>query len=213
MFVIFPIVIYFLNTSTLPQISSQQISADTGKVIYLVKINWHTGIIFRTDQVDTTFWKSLDDFKNYKYVDVGWGDRDFYQHPGFNVDLAARALFIKTKSTLRIGGINNSIEKYIQSTDYAEKLILSDEQYVELCRFMQSTYFLEKGRPQILSEHFDGAVKFYKAKGYYNCFNTCNTWVAKALKFAGYKIDDHLILSEQLFRETVKYGRMVKIPE
>lgn len=213
MLVIFPIVFYFLNTTPLPPVTSLQPAADSEKVIYLVKIRWHTGIIFKTNQIDTTIWKTLDDFKKYDYIDVGWGDRDFYQHPGFDIDLAMRALFIKTKSTLRVGGINEPVSEDINSTDYAERLVLSEDKYDSLCRFIQSTYDLENKQPQILSVHAGGGIKFYAARGYYSCFNTCNTWVAKALRYSEYNLDENIILVEQLFRETVKYGKMVKLPE
>ena len=213
MLVIFPIVFYFLNTTPLPPITNSHITEDSTKIIYLVKIRWHTGIIFKTNQIDKTIWKSLDDFKNYDYVDIGWGNRDFYQHPGFDIDLAVRALFFNTKSTLRVGGFNEPVGEYINSTDFAERLVLSKGKYDSLCSFIQSTYDLENNNPQILSVHTGGAIKFYSAKGYYSCFNTCNTWVAKALKYSGYNLDENVILSEQLFRETAKYGKMIKLPE
>ena len=211
--VIFPIVFFFLNTTTLPAVLPVSVVPDSEKVIYLVKMRWHTGIIFKTDQIDTAAWKFINDFKNYEYVDVGWGDEQFYQHPGFDIDLALRALFIETNSTMRISGINRGIQEYLQSTDYAERLILTDKAYQLLCSYVQSTYSVKKNRPVILSEHFNGGVKFYKAKGYYTVMNTCNTWIARALKSAGYQITDNVILSEQLFRETTRYGTMVKVPE
>ncbi|HSD62190.1 MAG TPA: DUF2459 domain-containing protein, partial [Ignavibacteriaceae bacterium] len=161
MLVIFPIVFYFLNTTSFPQADTHQMASDSGYVIYLVKISWHTGIIFRTDQVDRTIWKSLNDFDNYNYVDVGWGDKDFYQTPGFDINLAVRALFMKTESTLRVAGINRPIDNYIKFTDYAEKLILSRNEYDRLCEFIQSTYNLKNNHSQILSEQLNGAVKFY----------------------------------------------------
>ena len=211
--VIFPIVIFFLNTTTLPAAVPITIPTDSQKVIYLVKIRWHTGIIFRTDKVDISRWKFINDFKDYKYVDVGWGDEEFYQHPGFDIDLAVRALFIDTKSTLRVSGFNRDIENYLQSTDYAEELKLTNKEYDKLCSYIQSAYITEEGKPVILSEHFGGGVKFYKAEGYYNVFNTCNTWIAKALNIAGFKLDEHIIMSEQLFRETLRYGTLVKVPD
>lgn len=211
--VIFPIVFYLLNTTTLPAPVNLTSAADSEKVIYLVKIRWHTGIIFKIDQVDTTVWKLIKDFKEYDYVDVGWGDEAFYQAPGFDLDLAIKALFTKTSSTLRVSGFNRSINSYLQNTDYAERLILSESEYHRLCVYIQAAYSLKKNNPVILSEHFGGAVKFYKAVGYYDVFNTCNTWIAKGLNAAGIKINENIILSEQLFRETVKYGKMVKVPE
>lgn len=210
--VIFPIVFYFLNTTSLPNPVTLTTTPDSEKVIYLVKIRWHTGIIFKTDQVDTSRWKFIDDFKEYEYVDVGWGDEEFYQHPGFDIELAVRALFINTRSTLRISGFNRSIDKYLRSTDYAEKMTLTDGAYDRLCSYIQSAYITEENKPVILSEQFGGGVKFYEAKGYYNVFNTCNTWIARALNSAGYKIDEDIIMSEQLFRETVRYGIFIKVP-
>lgn len=210
--VIFPIVFYFLNTTAFPAAATITASPDSEKVIYLVKIRWHTGIIFKTSQVDTTMWEFINDFKDYEYVDVGWGDEDFYQHPGFDIDLAVKALFMKTNSTLRISGFNRGIDKYLQSTDYAEKMTLTEEAYERLCGYIQSAYITEENKPVILSEHFGGGVKFYEAKGYYTVFNTCNTWIARALNSAGYKIDEDIIMSEQLFREAIRYGTLVKVP-
>ncbi len=204
---------YFLNTTVLPQAAGHFPLADSEKVIYLVKIKWHTGIVFETDQVDTTFWNFIKDFKDYRYLDAGWGDADFYQHPGFDIDLAVRALFVRTQSALRIAGFNRDIEKYLAGTDYAERLVLSKENFDSLCSYIQSYYLLVNDKPVVLSMHLNGAVKFYKAKGWYTVFNTCNTWIARGLNKAGYKIDDDIILSEQLFRETVEFGQMVKVPE
>ena len=211
--VIFPILFYFLNTTALPQSSGNIQVSDSSKTIYLVKIRWHTGIIFKTQQVDTSAWKFIEDFREFRYVDVGWGDEAFYQHPGFDLDLAVKALFEKTASALRIAGFNRSIKDYLSGTDYAEKLVLSKKEFEQICSYIQSSYFIDKNKPVVLSSHLNGAVKFYKAEGWYTVFNTCNTWIARGLSGAGLKIDDHIILSEQLFRETVKYGIMVKVPE
>jgi uncharacterized protein (TIGR02117 family) len=210
---ILPILFCCLDFIPQPITSIYNYRPGSDKVIYLVKISWHTGIVFKTDEVDTSIWKQVTEFKNFNYVDVGWGDKDFYQHPGFNLDLAARALFTKTGSTLRAAGFNGPIINYMNSTDCAEKITLTKKEYDKLCDYIELAYNLDNGKPVELSEQFSGAVKFYKAKGYYTIFNTCNTWVAEALKFSGFKIDDNIILSQQLFRETAKFGTMVKLPQ
>lgn len=211
--VIFPIVFYLLNTTSLPAPVVLPVQADSEKVIYLVKIRWHTGVIFRTEQVDTMLWRSIKDFKEYKYVDVGWGDEAFYQYPGFDIDLAVKALFTKTNSTLRVSGINREIVDYLRNTDYAERMVLTKSEYDRLCKYIQSAYSLINNNPVVLSRHSGDAVIFYKAKGYYDMFHTCNTWIARGLIYAGLKIEEDIILSEQLFRETIKYGEMVKVPD
>ncbi len=211
--VIFPILFYFLNTTAIPLTSGNTEVSDSAKTIYLVKIRWHTGIVFRTQQVDTSVWKFIKDFREFRYVDVGWGDEAFYQHPGFDLDLAIKALFERTGSALRIAGFNRRIKDYLSGTDYAEKIVLSEKEFEGICSYIQSSYFVVKNKPVVLSSHLNGAVKFYKAEGWYTVFNTCNTWIAIGLSGAGLKIDDNIILSEQLFRETVRYGSMVKVPE
>ncbi len=211
--VIFPILFYFLNTTVFPQVSESLSVRDSARTIYLVKISWHTGIIFNTQQVDTLVWKYIKNFNEFRYVDVGWGDEAFYQHTGFDLDLAVRALFEETASTLRIAGFNRDIESYLASTDYAERLLLSKAKFDSLCTYIQSYYSLKNSEPIILSRHLMGSVIFYKSKGWYSVFNTCNTWIARGLKKAGCRINDEVILSEQLFRETLKFGKLVKAPE
>ncbi len=210
--VIFPIVFYILNTTSLPSVHLSFPAADSEKVIYLVKIRWHTGIVFRTDQVDTSLW-NIADFRDFRYVDAGWGDADFYQHPGFDIDLAVKALFMRTESTLRLAGIARSIEDYLRYTDYAERIVLNENQFKSLCFYISSTYLMVQNRPVILSEHSGESVIFYKARGYYTLFNTCNTWIARGLAEAGLNIDDDIILAEQLFKEAADYGVLVKTPE
>jgi len=53
-------------------------------------------------------------------------------------------------------------------------------------------------------------VYFFKANGNYHLFNTCNTWLANGLKQAGSDIEDDIVLTEQLFNEAAKIGKVLK---
>lgn len=81
-----------------------------------------------------------------------------------------------------------------------------------LCYYIHSTYSLnEDGKPIILSEQFNGSVKFFKAKGKYHLFNTCNTWVAEGLRKAGFKeFSSSTILVNELFDQAKKVGKELK---
>jgi len=65
----------------------------------------------------------------------------------------------------------------------------------------------------IYKQHGLGRIIFFKANGEYHLFNTCNTWLAKGLKQAGIEITDDIILTEQLFNEAAKVGRVIKVDE
>ena len=180
--------------------------------IWLVKQRWHTGLVLQRNQVDTTTWPEITQFKNYNYVDVGWGDEKFYQHPGFNFLLAAEALFAPTPSTLRIFGFNMSIEDYINYSDRAIEIRITKTQLDSLCSYIHSTYkYNNKGEPILLSEQLNGSIKFYKAEGKYHLFNTCNTWVANGLKKAGFQnFSGSTIFVNELFKQAKEVGKELK---
>jgi len=173
---------------------------------------WHTGIVFNTSDVDSSIWPEIKYFTEFKYIDVGWGDSAFYQDPDFNLVLAAEALFIPTPSALRIEGLYSSIEDYIKSSDKAVELKLTKNQLDMLCKFIHNDYFRNKKHKLIIYNEEEGSkIIFYKSKGKYDLLNTCNTWVAKGLKKAGFKsIDDNLILANELFRQAGKIGEVLK---
>ena len=64
-----------LAQSTARESSSRDASAQTIRVI---DHGWHTAIVVRRSAVDTTVWPEVDDFPDAAFVEVAWGDRDFY---------------------------------------------------------------------------------------------------------------------------------------
>lgn len=201
--IIIPIIILFLNTSPILQNRSYITTNNNSKyTIYLVKYRWHTGIVFNKNAIDTTIWRESNDFSNCKYLDIGWGDKDFYIHRGFDLGLAIKALFYPTPSVLRIEALEFQLADYIKFSDAALKIKIDSCGFNNLLRFIHNTYKHDaKNKPEIVTSRNNGMVKFYKAKGKYSIFNTCNTWAAKGLNKAGIKISTDIILSQQLFKE------------
>jgi uncharacterized protein (TIGR02117 family) len=185
---------------------------DTSEIkIFLVKQRWHTGIVIETAKVDTAIWKEINHFKEYKYVDVGWGDEAFYQHPGFDLELAVKALFYPTPSTLQLEGFNLSIEEYAEISDIAIELKISCRQFEKIIQYINDAYWRNaEGNVHLQLERYGGSIKFYKANGNYHIFNTCNAWIARALNEAGLNIPDDPIFAEELFKQAQHFGRLLK---
>ena len=201
--IIIPIIMFFISSYSIPH-KEVYIKANNNSkyTIYLVKYRWHTGIVFNKKSIDTVIWPEANDFKNYKFLDIGWGDRDFYIHNGFDPGLAVKALFYPTPSVLRIEGLDFAVEDYIKFSDAAFKIKLDSTGFKNLLSFIHNTYkHTQKGKQEIISVRANGMIKYYKAKGEYSIFNTCNTWVAKGLNRAGLKISSNIILTQQLFKE------------
>lgn len=192
----------FINTSSIPQKGYTKSNDNAKYTIYLVKYRWHTGIVFDKNTIDTTLWPESNEFRNCKYLDIGWGDRDFYIHRGFDLGLAIKALFYPTPGVLRIEAFDISIKDYIRFSDAAFKIEIDPTGYKKLLHFIHDTYkYNKKGKPEIVAVRNHGMIKYYPAKGEYSIFNTCNTWAAKGLNRAGLKIPTDIILTQQLFKE------------
>ena len=210
--VIFPIIFFFLHTS--PPLSAER---DIGKSdknsieIYLIKQYWHTAIAINRNDIDSLLFPEITMFSKYNIIDIGWGDEEFYQHPEFDADLAFKALFYGTSSTLRVEGIGISKESYFEISEIVIKIVVSSDQLNEIILFISNTIFRDRnGESVLLSEHGLGRVKFFKANGEYYLFNTCNTWLAKGLKQGGVQITDDIVLTEELFNEAAKIGTVIK---
>ena len=48
------------------------------KPVYVINHGWHTGIAVRRADIPQGVWPEHGDFADFEYVEVGWGDRDFY---------------------------------------------------------------------------------------------------------------------------------------
>jgi len=223
--VIFPIIFFFLHTSPALQVTPIDweccgFSKETEKVffqddslntIYLIKQRWHTAVVFHSEDVDTIILPEIKYVQNAELVDIGWGDEAFYQHPDFDWDLAYQALFHATPSTLRVEGIYITKQQYFDISEIVVELNINDDQLKILQKYISDTFWRDKnGKDKILSTQYLNRVYFFKANGSYHLFNTCNTWLAKGLKKAGFEIEDNIVLTEQLFNEAAQSGNVIK---
>ena len=210
--VIFPVIFFFLHTSP-PLIEEKQNDNDltSRKEIFLIKQYWHTAIVIEKNDIDPEILPEVEYFNNFSLLDFGWGDEEFYQHSGFDSGLAFKALFYATPSTLRVEGIGISKDNYFDISEIVVRILVTEEQLNKIVNFISSTINRNNnGLPEILSEKGLGRIIFFKANGNYHLFNTCNTWLARCLSSAGIKIEDNVILTEELFNEAAKVGTVIK---
>ena len=223
--VIFPIIFFFLHTSPALQVTpidweccgfakeAEKVffQDDSLKTIYLIKQRWHTAVVFHTEDVDTSIFPEIKYFKDTELIDIGWGDEAFYQHPDFDWDLAYHALFQATPSTLRVEGIYITKQNYFDISEIVVELKINNEQLKILLKYISETIWRDENENyDILSTQYLNRVYFFKANGSYHLFNTCNTWLARGLKQSGFNIKTDIVLTEQLFNEAAKIGKVLK---
>jgi hypothetical protein len=101
--------------------------------------------------------------------------------------------------------------EYFNVSEIVIELKINNEQLRILLNYISDTIWRNsENQSEILSSQYLNRVYYFKAKGTYHLFNTCNTWLARGLKQAGLDIDDDIILTEQLFNEAAKVGDVIK---
>lgn len=153
--------------------------------VYVVSHGWHAGIVVNKHDVPEGFWLEHNDFPGSDYLEVGWGDRDFYQAAEPTSGLALKAAFWPTASVLRVAGFRGPAERFLAGAESIE-IGLSPRGIRALTAFIQDAYARdESGQAIPLGPGQYGVSRFYLARETYFLLTTCNTWVARALRSAG----------------------------
>ena len=180
-----------------------------GTSIYIVRHAWHAGIVFRISDIDTM--PVLADFADATYLEVGWGDADYYMDRTPGLWVTFKAAVLPTMSTLHVAGFERSVTEFFPGTDIVRLEITRDE-LSGLLTFINEAFALDRqGRPVKLEPGFYGKSYFYKGSEHYYAFKNCNTWVARALNKAGIPISPLTSLTvNQLLARVEEHGTVIQ---
>lgn len=179
------------------------------RTVYVVNQGtWHTGIALESKDVSEHLWPVTLDYPNARYLEVGWGDHDAYTKE-LTCWIAFKAAMWPTRSVLQLDGFAGSLdENFPDPRTTIIAITLSERGFERLCKFIGDTHVLDAhGRPIALGDDW------YRARGKYCVFNTCNTWVAKGLRAAGCPISPaYCITRGPLLRQAKRFGHVLRSP-
>jgi uncharacterized protein (TIGR02117 family) len=183
---------------------------ESAKTIYLVSHGWHVGIVVKQIDIPDDVRLVHKDFSSTGYLEIGWGDRDFYQTPGFHLGIALKALLLPTPSVLHIVAFNNSVASYFPQSEII-MVRLSDAGFQRLIRYIAASYYKDSAGNIIPSGvGFYGISQFYRSQETYHLFRTCNVWIARALYTAGCPVRPFLaITADNLMLQARSFGTIL----
>jgi uncharacterized protein (TIGR02117 family) len=130
-------------------------------------------------------WPLTDDFPDAAYLEVGWGDKDFYQARDPHWALAAKAVLLPTASVLHVAGFSGSVAGEFPGSEILS-IRLSPEAFERLSHHVADSIATNTaGQANALGPGLYGQSRFYMSRDTYHAFNTCNVWTARALRAAG----------------------------
>ena len=156
--------------------------------VWVVDHGWHTGLVVRRASIPVGLLPEQDDFPLAHYLEVGWGDADFYRAREPGIAVAIRAAVASRASVVHVVGLPIGPEEIFAGRDVVQ-IRLSRPGFEALARFVDDGFDREGRRvAPMLGTGLYGTSAFYPARGRYQLLNTCNTWNARALRAAGVPI-------------------------
>jgi uncharacterized protein (TIGR02117 family) len=181
--------------------------------IFVVTHHWHTGIVARAADVPPGRWPDAEAFAGAEFVEVGWGDRDFWMAPRETIGLALQAALRSEASALRVLWFDGPVERSLPASDVVE-LVVSRAGLAALVDFVAESYArTPAGRPIDLGPGPLPGSRFYLATGHYHLFNTSNRWTAQALIRAGLPFAASSLTASSIMCQAAALGRVIRLRE
>lgn len=188
------LLLYLLSAFTLSRMSTAREKDTRPEVtIYILTNGVHTDLVVpvKNEQMD---WTAYIPFSNTSSKDTtaqwlafGWGDKGFYLETPTWADLRFSTAF-KAAFGLSTSAIHATYYRMMHENKECRKIEISKAQYARLVTYIRSTMDVAgNGIPVYIptSANYGKHDAFYKARGSYHLFHTCNTWANNGLKNCG----------------------------
>ncbi|WP_299452109.1 TIGR02117 family protein [uncultured Microscilla sp.] len=172
-----------------PQTINQ--STDNGITIYITSNGVHTNIVLPTQHAVKNWQKclpltTLKKYAQYPYISFGWGDKDFFlqstHHNSPRFITILKATFVPSPSLMHLS-FYRTINPHLLNT---YPLVISSAQYQALVRYILASFALTPEQKfRWVAKGYGNHDLFFRAKGRYHLFNTCNNWTNRGLKKMG----------------------------
>ena len=178
---------------------------------WLVTQDAHTGIAVRRADIPPGLWPESRDFPLADYLEVGWGERNYYMGRDQGFWGTLRVTLGSNPSVLHVAGIRGPLPGGFPASEIVE-LSLPAAGYERLIRYIQDAYD-RSGAPFVapLGPGLYGDSRFYPGRESFSLLRTCNVWTAQGLRDAGLPVSDAITL-EGLMSQVRRIGKSVQKP-
>lgn len=153
--------------------------------IHFVRHGWHAGIVVRAADVPQHAWPARREFADAQYLEVGWGDRAYYQAQDPSLWLGLRALLWPSPGVLHMVAFSGPPEREFPAAEIVT-LQLTPQGLARLVGAVAASHEPDAaGEPVAFGPGLYGRSRFYASRDRFHLFATCNVWTAALLRDAG----------------------------
>ncbi len=181
--VLYIVVSLILSSITVDRKIENQISE---KSIYLSTNGVHLDVVIPKNNIDSLLLSGLKREPADNYLSFGWGDESFFINTPTWGDLtfktAFTAIFLKSPALMHITRYKSKRPDWVE-------IKITETELKKLNTYLLDTFKTNENHTKVILENqgYTSKDDFYKAKGSYSCFNTCNSWVNTGFKESGLK--------------------------
>jgi uncharacterized protein (TIGR02117 family) len=180
-------------------------SDEPDHTVLVIQHRWHTGIAVRRAAIPAGAWPESANYPHARYLEVGWGDRDFYPAPDPSTWAAVRAVLAPGPSVLHIVGLREHPAATFPFSDVVE-LRVGPDGFERLIDFIATSHDRGSGSPaEAIGPGLYLDSHFYPALGRFHLFYNCNSWTIDALRAAGLPMQ-WAITSEEVIEQAGRLG-------
>ena len=175
---------------------------------WLVTQDAHTGIAVRRADIPAGLWPESRDFPLADYLEVGWGERNYYMGRDQGFWGTLRVALGSNPSVLHVAGIRGPLPARFPASEIVE-LSLPASGYERLIRHIHDA-FDRSGAAVVapLGPGLYGDSRFYPGRESFSLLRTCNVWTAQGLREGGLLVNDAITL-EGLMSQVRTMGKSV----
>lgn len=175
--------------------------------VWVAHDDWHAAIILRTADIPPAALLEARDFPNAEYLEISWGDADYFPATLAGVGLAIKAALWSSGSVIHIVGFSGAVAKAYPNAQIIE-IALPENGFRQLIGFIDDDLArTDSSKSARASPGLFSHSRFYPAKSDFSALRTCNTWIAEAFTKAGLPLrTTFVITASSLGRQLRPYG-------
>ena len=153
--------------------------------LYVVNHGWHTGLVIRRGDIPPGLWPEQREAPPGEYLEVGWGQRTFYQTRAPSLLQALGAALWPAPSVLHLVGFNGPVAARFP---HSEVIALQADTVAitRVAQYVSDAYERDAaGNIKRMGQGLYGDSRFFAGRENFHLFRTCNVWTARALRLAG----------------------------
>ena len=180
------------------------------KLVFVVHNKWHAAIVVKKADIGAYEMPELSYFPDAEYVEISWGDADFFPAAEGGIGLALKAAFWSSGSVLHLVGFSGTVKETYGGAEIIE-IGLSEQEFRRLIGFVSAEF--QREQPGHLATPRPGLFprsRFFPANSKFNLLRTCNAWVAEAFSAAGLPVSPGFVFTAGNLAAQIKEFATVK---